>query len=312
MTEQIIEAEADSLEEARNQIKSQIPDGLSVLSEKVVSSGDLKTITAVADTVEMAFANAQSKIPSNANILSKREILPSERKVIAVEAFDEQNARVWIGRNSSKTTIIKTLKPIEVGSKGFLGFGKKPNKYEAEVFQQAMVEITYKPKAKISVEVGKGKKTIATVFADFLIKHEKEFEKLDAGGLVLLDSLRDIVNSGFSQASIQKALHQDYQARELVEEFLREIDRLKESNSTRITTARHAIIQSGNTRYIVDESRLRKELEGQIAFVLDLKGENIEELLITGKTEVVSFIGQKKSVTIEYCDCPDMASHKRA
>lgn len=75
--------------------------------------------------------------------------------------------------------------------------------------------------------------------------------------------------------------------------------------------SRHAIIQSGLTRFTVDESVLQRELEGQITFILDLKKENIEELLSTGKTEVVNFMGQKKQVTIEYCDCSNMASHKQ-
>jgi hypothetical protein len=43
---------------------------------------------------------------------------------------------------------------ITSGSRGFLGIGKKPNQYEVEVLHQAIVEITYKTKAKISAEIG--------------------------------------------------------------------------------------------------------------------------------------------------------------
>lgn len=50
-------------------------------------------------------------------------------------------------------TIVKSLKLIVAGKKGFLGIGKTPNKYEAEAFQQAVVEIIYKGKAKVSAKV---------------------------------------------------------------------------------------------------------------------------------------------------------------
>ena len=74
---------------------------------------------------------------------------------------------------------------------------------------------------------------------------------------------------------------------------------------------RHAIIECGNTRFTVDESVLGQELDGRIAYILDLRGENIEELLRTGKTEVVNVVGLKQQVALEYCECPDMASHVR-
>ena len=76
--------------------------------------------------------------------------------------------------------------------------------------------------------------------------------------------------------------------------------------------SKHVIIQSENTRFVVDESVLKREMEGQIANVFDLTKENIEELLRTGKTEAVNFMGWKNPITIEYCDCGNMASHKRS
>ena len=75
--------------------------------------------------------------------------------------------------------------------------------------------------------------------------------------------------------------------------------------------SKHAIIQCELTRFIVAEDVLKKELESSVAFVLDLKKENIEELLCTGETEAINFMGHKKKVTIEYCDCANMASHKQ-
>jgi HEAT repeat protein len=158
MTEQIIEIEADTLEQAREQVKSQIPEGLCLLSEAVVSDGRSGTVNAFADTTEEAYAKAQTEIPIQADVLEKTELAAPERKVITVEAFDEQgaasSARWEARREFGKTAIVKSVKLITMGRKGLFGIGKTPNQYEAELLQPATVEVTYKMKAKISIKVG--------------------------------------------------------------------------------------------------------------------------------------------------------------
>lgn len=155
---QTIEVEADSLEEARSQLNSQIPEGLILLSESILSDGKLQKVEAVAETREAAFAEAQTRLPSNAEVLEKKVITAPEQKTITVEAFDEQIAmsivRSKAHRELGNAVIVKGVKLILTGSKGFLGIGKKPHRYEAELLQQANVEITYRPKVKISVEIG--------------------------------------------------------------------------------------------------------------------------------------------------------------
>ena len=51
-------------------------------------------------------------------------------------------------------TSLRDLKLIKSGRKGILGILRKPAQYEAELFQQALVEVIYKPKAKIVIKVG--------------------------------------------------------------------------------------------------------------------------------------------------------------
>jgi len=155
MTEKIIEIEAETLEEARAQVKSQIPEGLHLLSEQVLSDGTPKTVKAVADTTESAFAKAQSEIPTNATILEKKELSAPAQRVITVQAFDERSVASEARRQLGEATLVKSLKLTVAGKKGFLGIGKTPNQYEAKVFQQAVVEITYKARAKVSATVGK-------------------------------------------------------------------------------------------------------------------------------------------------------------
>lgn len=159
MTEKTIEIEADSLNRAKQQVRSQIPAGLHLLSEKVISDGKSKTVKAKAETTEEAFTKAQAKVPKDANVIKKEEITAPSHRVITIEAFDEQSARSQLKGQIGKTAIIKFIKLVGLGNKGFLGIGKKPNQYEAEIFQQAVVKIIHKKKAKISATIGKIKRS---------------------------------------------------------------------------------------------------------------------------------------------------------
>ena len=40
------------------------------------------------------------------------------------------------------------------GCRGFLGIGRRPNQYDVDVLHPAVVEVTYKVKARISIEFG--------------------------------------------------------------------------------------------------------------------------------------------------------------
>ena len=154
MTQQIIEVTASSLEAAREQIRSRMPAGLQLLSETVISDGKPKTVRAAAETMEAALAKAQAEVPDGAEVIEKKETAVPEHKVVTVAAFDEQSAREDVNSGIPKTATLNALKLVKPGSKGFLGIGKKPNQYEAEVFHQAVVEITYKEQARISAKAG--------------------------------------------------------------------------------------------------------------------------------------------------------------
>ena len=167
---QTIEAEAESLEEARERIESQMPEGWQLLSEKIISDGEPKTVKVSADTTKAAFTKAQRKIPREADVLEKRELVSPERKVITVEAFDEQtansNARSEAKKAFGDAAVVKSLSFAVAGKKGFLGMGKKPDQYEVEVLvRQATVEVSYKLEARISAEVGDAHKPRARISA---------------------------------------------------------------------------------------------------------------------------------------------------
>lgn len=71
-----------------------------------------------------------------------------------IEAYDERTAKTEARRYLNSSQRLKGVLSRTPGKKGLLGIGKKPNNYEIQIFQQAVVEITYKEKAKIRATVG--------------------------------------------------------------------------------------------------------------------------------------------------------------
>ncbi len=156
MATKIVEIEAESLEEARNKIGSQIPEGFRQFSEEIISDGKPRTVTAFGVTTEGAFKQALSQVPSGVSVSQKKEVVPPEHSIIIVEAFDEHTATSEAWRQACFAyghRIVKSVKLLIAGRRGFLGVGKKPNKYEAEILQEAVVEITYTLKPKISFKL---------------------------------------------------------------------------------------------------------------------------------------------------------------
>ena len=158
MSEQWIEVEADSLEEARELLKSQVPEGLHLISERVISEGSVQTIKAYADSVEAAFAKARSEVPEGAKIVKETKHADPKREGFTVEAADEESARsiaTWRASNRyGKEATVENLRLVAEGKKGLLGIGRKPNQYEVTVFQPALVEISYQGKVRIAGQAG--------------------------------------------------------------------------------------------------------------------------------------------------------------
>jgi hypothetical protein len=154
MNKEIIEVEAESLEEARERIESQIPDGAYLLSERVVCDGKPNTVKAIAETTEAALAKAQDEMPLDALVIRKTILVAPERTATIVEAFDEQSARTQVEGSIEHSTIIENLTLATSGKKGVFGIGKTPNLYRADIFHRAVVEIVFKANAKISATIG--------------------------------------------------------------------------------------------------------------------------------------------------------------
>lgn len=155
MNEKIIEVEANSLTEARQQLLSHVTDDLVIIQEDIVSRGNLQTVEAIADTLEKAFAEAKSKVPAGATIVKRETIVAPERKVNQVEGKNEQDALASIQYFlDPKRRTIESFSLKCAGRKGFLGVGKTPNTYELTTLEKAKVKISFREKAKIKARMG--------------------------------------------------------------------------------------------------------------------------------------------------------------
>lgn len=158
VTEQTIEVEADSLEEAKRLVRAQIPESLQLLSEKVISDGKPKTVNATADTVDAALEQARGKVLDDATVLETKVVAEPGKDVVRAQAFSEEEAKAAIKKTLETGARVQAVRLVAPGKKGFLGIGKTPNQYEVDVVRQAVVRIKYSTRPKIAAQIGKSPK----------------------------------------------------------------------------------------------------------------------------------------------------------
>lgn len=73
------------------------------------------------------------------------------------------------------------------------------------------------------VESAEGQKTVGEIVSQFILKNKAELKKTEMSGLVVIDLIRGIVNSNFSEDKIRDGLqHPNPKIRQLIEGFIRE------------------------------------------------------------------------------------------
>lgn len=147
-----IEIEAESLEEARKQVESQLSDDEAVLEERIVAGGMPETLEAVADTVSDAYKKAEQQMRSGARIEKKEVCTEPKLSSFELPGEDEQSARKLVSLRHGQRVDSFTLKTP--GQSGFLGFGKKRGVFQADIFQQAVVRVTFRSKVKVRYMLG--------------------------------------------------------------------------------------------------------------------------------------------------------------
>ncbi len=145
VSERLIEVEADTVEQAERKLRN--IDELIVVEQFVVCHERVEVIEAVADTVEGAFLKAQGKVPAGAQT-ETREIKAAAKQItLLVQANDEESA------GKGKAELISSVSLLKKARKGIFGFGKTANVYEVVISQKAVVELTYRVRAKLRAKV---------------------------------------------------------------------------------------------------------------------------------------------------------------
>jgi hypothetical protein len=150
----IIEITADSLDGAQKQVRSTIPEGLSLLSEEVLSDGKPRTVSGIGENPEDAFETAQRKVPAGAVVVASTQAIGAGNKTIVVQALDEDGAKTQAERTLSDGASVKGLRLLAKGRRGFLGIGGSANNYEVHIHQRTVVQITFKETARIRATIG--------------------------------------------------------------------------------------------------------------------------------------------------------------
>ena len=79
----------------------------------------------------------------------EKELRPPGSESITIEAPDDAAARAQVEGSIEDGTKIQFLKLASEGSSGFLGIGKKPRLYRAQLFHPAVIRLSYEVKAKV-------------------------------------------------------------------------------------------------------------------------------------------------------------------
>lgn len=156
-----IEIEAETLEKARRVLKSQVGPGSFLVAEQIVAHGGKQAARASAPTTAAAFAQAHARVPAGAEIVSEQEVVAPGRRSVTVEALDGPRAAALVKSQLGSTESAGEPQLLRRGRKGLLGLGRRPGRYEVEIIQPSIVEITYKRQARLVAKVGRDIRTPA-------------------------------------------------------------------------------------------------------------------------------------------------------
>jgi DNA-binding beta-propeller fold protein YncE len=154
MTVETIITQAHSLEEAREQVQTQVPPGLGLLDERIELAGQVKRFRAAGSTVEAALAEAERTVPAEARITSRRQLLAPDMTEIMLEADDEAAACQRVQNRLRAAQVLESLLVVRPGKRGVLGLGKKVGLYQATILQQAVVEVIYQTPSRFAFDIG--------------------------------------------------------------------------------------------------------------------------------------------------------------
>ena len=154
MIEMAVVSAGDSLEEAKAALTALLPVGCSILSEQVISDGATRTVrTKGATTAAAAAPNARCQTEPR-SLKGKRCPGQSGADLCRWRLLTRRAPGGWPESKKADTALIADIRLVGQARKGFLGIGNRLNQYQVEiVVAPAIVEVTYRTKARISVTV---------------------------------------------------------------------------------------------------------------------------------------------------------------
>ncbi len=153
MTETTLTIHAESLEQARELARPQVPLGLSILSEEVHPPSEPKTLIASGKTMEEALAKAKASMPAEVEVMEREELSTAERIVLSFEARDADLAKLRVKRQLKDNLLVESFEEKAPPQK-LMGFVRKHGQYEAVLFRPAKLKITYQERLRYTFTIG--------------------------------------------------------------------------------------------------------------------------------------------------------------
>ena len=150
VTERTIQAKGESLDEAKADLGARIPKGFYLASQRVLCDGAEKTIREVADTAEKAYSRAESQVPHGAKVIRREVVRQPRTRTVVLSAKDQAKAREKAENACANDGRLLSLTLTARGKRGFLGVGREPNVYEAQVVDLAIVHVATKAIARVT------------------------------------------------------------------------------------------------------------------------------------------------------------------
>jgi Pentapeptide repeats (8 copies) len=157
---QIVEIEADSVEEARQRAGAGAPHGHVVISEVVLDDGQPRSATGLAETSEGAAAEARSQVPPGGNIYAERALVAPNAWTATLPPGAEQDAVAQaqeMARQAGDGVVVRSLVPLPDPTGADHAGG-----WTAELFQPAIHEVAYVGKTRVRFELADSRDAAAT------------------------------------------------------------------------------------------------------------------------------------------------------
>lgn len=148
-----LKVEAISIDKAKQILKSRIPKDYYVTSEEVLSEGERHVIQAKNENLTDATLQAEAQIPPGFKFVKKDVLSHPGERTTEIRANNKQEAVILANKDALPHGSVVSVNLKETGSRGFLGFGHKPNLYLSLVKDQAVVEITSAEQSKFRFSI---------------------------------------------------------------------------------------------------------------------------------------------------------------